>query len=121
VVQESGARSQSEGRLRFLGISSVPGRQNLIEVSLRDPEGLEHIGQSLIDDPAQRLAGLAQATLEAVNHYLKEEYFILQGIHRLQTPELTILVSSVAYSAPNGPQILSGSALVKGSEGGGSQ
>ena len=118
VVQQSKGETEHslEGRLKFVGINTIPGEQNLFEVVLRDPAGIEHSGQVFIRDPMQRLGGMGQAAVAAVNHFLGEEKLHLQGIYMLRTAEMPFIISSVLYRRGKDNLFLAGAAPVRGSE-----
>lgn len=118
VVQQSEKEEEHplEGRLKFVGISTVPGDPNFFEVLLRDPAGLEHPGQAFVRDPSQRLQSIGQAAVSAVNHFLGDEKLHLQGIYLLKTAEMPFVVSSVLMNGKKGGLVLAGTAPVRGSE-----
>lgn len=118
VVQQSEREAEHplEGRLKFVGISTMPGEQNFFEVILRDPSGVEHPGQAFIRDPLQRLQAIGQAAITAVNHFLNKEKLHLQEVYVLKTVELPFIVSSVLYRGKKGNLVLAGAAPVRGSE-----
>ncbi len=118
VVQQSEkeAEHRLEGRLRFVGISTIPGDPNFFEVVLKDPSGTEHPGQAFLRDSSQRLSSIGQATVAAVNHFLGEEKLHLQGVYPLKTADLPLFVSSVLVNGKKGSLILAGTAPVRGGE-----
>ena len=118
VVQQSEKEAERplEGRLKFVGINTVPGEQNFCEVLLSDPSGIEHPGQVFIRDPLQRLQAMGQAAVAAVNHFLGQEKLHLQGIYMLRTAEMPFIISSVLYRGEKENLILAGAAPIRGSE-----